>query len=316
MALETPSEEIEGAEARRRELYGLLGDLPPRAAPDQRPHPLRGRAARFVLEKLVLDINGLEPVPAYFVKPKQLDGKAPAILFNHWHAGEYKLGKDETSAPQARRRAVLRGGPDRAGLLRAMPGHVVLRRALRAHRAGRFKEMLWKGQVLWGMMVYDTLRGLDYLPTRPEVDTARIGTLGHVHGQHDGLVGGGARSAAQGLRRHLLPDRLPGADRGPQSERPRRLLLRARAAEALHHRADQCADRAAAAPGDGRQSRRPDAAGRAGPDRARTPRRLSEPRASLPTGNSCATTLDMLSRRRCGATSWPSFTSVCSCRYN
>ncbi|MCX6626988.1 MAG: dienelactone hydrolase family protein [Candidatus Solibacter sp.] len=41
-----------------------------------------------------------------------------------------------------------------------------------------FKEMLWKGQVLWGMMVYDSLRGLDYLLTRPEVDTARIGTLG------------------------------------------------------------------------------------------------------------------------------------------
>jgi cephalosporin-C deacetylase-like acetyl esterase len=41
-----------------------------------------------------------------------------------------------------------------------------------------FKEMLWKGQVLWGMMVYDTLRGLDYLFTRPEVDPARIGTLG------------------------------------------------------------------------------------------------------------------------------------------
>jgi dienelactone hydrolase len=41
-----------------------------------------------------------------------------------------------------------------------------------------FKEMLWRGQVLWGMMVYDTLRGLDYLLTRPEVDTARAGTLG------------------------------------------------------------------------------------------------------------------------------------------
>jgi dienelactone hydrolase len=28
------------------------------------------------------------------------------------------------------------------------------------------------------MMVYDTLRGLDYLLARPEVDTARVGTLG------------------------------------------------------------------------------------------------------------------------------------------
>ena len=41
-----------------------------------------------------------------------------------------------------------------------------------------FKDMLWKGQVLWGMMVYDTLRGLDYLLSRPDVDTARVGTLG------------------------------------------------------------------------------------------------------------------------------------------
>ena len=70
MAFEIPAEEIEGAEARRRELYGLLGDLPPR----QRQISARTLSVeerpRFVLEKLVLDTNGLEPVPAYFVKPK------------------------------------------------------------------------------------------------------------------------------------------------------------------------------------------------------------------------------------------------------
>src|SRR5262249_16914853 len=41
-----------------------------------------------------------------------------------------------------------------------------------------FKEMLWQGQVLWGMMVYDNLRPLDYLVSRSEVDPDRIGTLG------------------------------------------------------------------------------------------------------------------------------------------
>ena len=64
MALESPAAEIEGAEARRRELYGLLGDLPPR----QRPIGARTLSVEerpgFLLEKLVLDINGLEPVPA------------------------------------------------------------------------------------------------------------------------------------------------------------------------------------------------------------------------------------------------------------
>jgi len=126
----------------------------------------------------VLDVNGFEPVPAYFVRPKQVRDKIPAILFNHWHAGEYKLGKDE--------------------LLRPKPGNVpAYAEDLTAHgycalcldmwcfgeRSTRteldtFKEMLWRGQVLWGMMVYDTLRGLDYLLTRPEVDTLRVGTLG------------------------------------------------------------------------------------------------------------------------------------------
>jgi dienelactone hydrolase len=178
MALETPAEEIADAEARRRELYGLLGDLPPR----QRPIGARTLAVEerpgFMLEKLVLDVNGLEPASAYFVKPKQLDGKAPAILFNHWHAGEYNLGKDELLRPKPG------NVPSFAEDLTAQ-GYCALcldmwcfgERSVRTV-LDTFKEMLWKGQVLWGMMVYDTLRGLDYLLTRPEVDTGRIGTLG------------------------------------------------------------------------------------------------------------------------------------------
>jgi dienelactone hydrolase len=41
-----------------------------------------------------------------------------------------------------------------------------------------FKAMLWQGHVLWGMMVYDSLRAIDYLMTRPDVDPARLATLG------------------------------------------------------------------------------------------------------------------------------------------
>jgi dienelactone hydrolase len=31
---------------------------------------------------------------------------------------------------------------------------------------------------MWGMMVYDSLRAVDYLGSRPDVDSGRIGTLG------------------------------------------------------------------------------------------------------------------------------------------
>jgi dienelactone hydrolase len=50
-------------------------------------------------------------------------------------------------------------------------------------RSGRseidiFKEMLWKGQVMFGMMLFDNLRILDYLETRMDINTDRIATMG------------------------------------------------------------------------------------------------------------------------------------------
>ena len=164
---------------RRRELYSLMGDLPPRnrriaaktLSSEERPG--------FVLEKLELDLNGIEPVPAYFVKPKNLSGRAPAVLYNHYHGGMYKVGKDE----------LLKGNPGFASppYAEVLTGLGFCALAIDAWVFGErstrtetdcFKEMLWKGQVLWGMMVYDTLRALDYLVTRPEVDPQRVATLG------------------------------------------------------------------------------------------------------------------------------------------
>jgi len=83
-------------------------------------------AEPYILEKLVLDLNGIEPVPAYFVRPRDRKGRLPVVLYNHAHGGNYELGKDE----------------------------------------------------LWGMMVYDSLRALDYLASRPDVDADRLGTMG------------------------------------------------------------------------------------------------------------------------------------------
>jgi dienelactone hydrolase len=162
---------------RRKELCSLLGDLPPRDRRIGGQMLETGERAGFVLEKLVLDLNGLEPAPAYFVKPKNASGRLPAILFNHWHGGEYKLGKDEMLRPK-------QGIPSWAEATAAQ-GWCALcvdmwafgGRAVRAEM-DIFKDMLWKGQVMWGMMVFDSLRALDYLVSRPDVDAARVATLG------------------------------------------------------------------------------------------------------------------------------------------
>jgi len=166
-------------ESRRRQLYRLLGDLPPRRRKIRAETLSVEERPGYILERLVLDLNGVEPVPAYFVRPKQLTGKAPAILYNHAHGGNYKLGKDELIDG---REALHK--PPYADLLTSM-GYCALcmdtwvfgERVVRAE-LDAFKEMLWKGQVLWGMMVYDSIRGVDYLVSRPEVDATRIGTVG------------------------------------------------------------------------------------------------------------------------------------------
>lgn len=170
---------IDESGARRAELYGLLGELP------ARDRPIRSRVhdevdcGTYTVQRLGLDLNGIEEVPAYFAVPKGARGRLPTVLYNHAHGGDYVLGKDELLQG---RKALL--APAYAAALTA-EGYAVLciDTWLFGERRGRseselFKEMLWEGRVLWGMMVYDSLRAIDYLTTRPDVDANRLGTLG------------------------------------------------------------------------------------------------------------------------------------------
>jgi dienelactone hydrolase len=162
---------------RRQELLSLLGDLPPRKSSIPSKTLSVERRAGLVIEKLELGINSMEPVPAYFVRPDGARGRRPAILFNHWHGGEYHLGKDDLLRSKG-------GLPSYAEAITSQ-GYSALcldmwcfgERATRTEM-DTFKEMLWRGHVLWGMMVFDTLDGLDYLISRDDVDPERVGTLG------------------------------------------------------------------------------------------------------------------------------------------
>jgi dienelactone hydrolase len=164
---------------RRAELYGLLGALPDRGRPVHGTK--RGEAERdgYVLETWDLDLNGIETVPAYLARPRSVAGRVPGVLFNHSHGGGYTIGKKEF----VEGRSYLQPVPY-AKVLTDL-GYVALCIDAwvfgeRSHtsESDMFKAMLWRGQVLWGMMVYDSLRALDFLVERPDVDAERIGTLG------------------------------------------------------------------------------------------------------------------------------------------
>jgi pimeloyl-ACP methyl ester carboxylesterase len=166
-------------EARRKELYALLGKLPDRNRPMTVKLITTEETDDMITEKLLFDINGFELVPAYFTRPKNSKGKVPVILFNHSHFGEYEVGKEEF----VKGRKEMQKPPYALALARAGYAGLCIDSWAFGERRGLsemevFKEMLWKGQVMWGMMVYDNLRALDYLETRTDVDNKRIGTIG------------------------------------------------------------------------------------------------------------------------------------------
>ena len=164
---------------RRGELYQLMGRLPERDRPISVEIISIEETEELIVEKLLMDLNGIEKVPAYFTIPKNAAGKVPVILFNHSHFGQYDVGKNEFMHG----RKEMQKPPYALALAREGYAGICIDSWGFGERKGLteqeiFKEMLWKGQVMWGMMVYDNLRVLDYLETRDEVDPKRIGTMG------------------------------------------------------------------------------------------------------------------------------------------
>jgi dienelactone hydrolase len=167
------------AVARRNELYDLLGDLPPLARPIAAEQLAREERPGYLLDKLVLDLNGVEPVPAYFVRPAAASGPLAAVLYNHAHGADYVLGKDEL----LNGREIIHEPPYADVLTGLGYSALCIDAWAFGERRGRsegelFREMLWNGQVLWGKMVYDSLRALEYLCSRDDVDASRVATLG------------------------------------------------------------------------------------------------------------------------------------------
>lgn len=168
-------------ESRRKQLYGLLGDLPDRSRKVGAVKVFQQETPSYVLEELSLDLNGMEEVPAYFVRPLADDGKPrPTILYNHGHGGNYDMGKTELIDGRNSLQC-----PPYAEFLTGMGYNALCidmwafgKRKSRGTESEIFKELLWNGMVLWGMMVYDSIKAVDYLISRPDVDAERLGTTG------------------------------------------------------------------------------------------------------------------------------------------
>jgi len=164
-----------------------LGDLPARPSPDRVRVVSSERKDGYTLEKFVFH-NGVDSeVPGYIAIPLNRRGKLPAILTMHGHSSskENMFGIKPTSQDVA---ALLTGhgfavlgidnyfNGERKGMGPAGSLETMTRSS--DQEMSLFKLNLWLGRTLWGMMLRDEQIALDYLASRPEVDSRRIGAQG------------------------------------------------------------------------------------------------------------------------------------------
>jgi dienelactone hydrolase len=208
----------------RRELRSLLGPVLPRA-------PLVPKVTRreerlgFTIEQVSFNAGRRLRIPALFLRP-EVPGKAPAILYCHSHSHDYAWGKGEILEGKGRMPPI--------GAILARAGFCVLAidawcfGERRGDENATAKALLLQGRTLWGMMLADEMAALDYLESRREVDSRRIGCFGFSMGSTKawwlaaldarvrvaagacGLSGYRALLEAQALNRHGIYFYVPG----------------------------------------------------------------------------------------------------------
>lgn len=169
-------------------LTQLLGDIPPRPRNLTVQTVFKKQMNGYTLEKFLID-NGVDGwIPGYLAIPTNVKGKVPVILGMHGHGSSKDniFGSASNTAQDVLALLIARGyavmaidsyfNGERRGTGPAGERETQARGADQENSL--FKLNLWFGRSLWGMQLRDEQIALDYLNTRPEIDSERIGAEG------------------------------------------------------------------------------------------------------------------------------------------
>ena len=202
--VETPElivpDNLEAWEAQRQEIHDTvvetLGNIPARpAAPEVEVYET-GETPIMTFEKFYMNDAYGDNVPGTIYIPKDLTGKAPAILYLHYHGDEFETGQNEVlfSWPLADEGQPLVDEFIKRGyVVMAIDAYAFTTRSGQgpgvdpstgeketglAEEASLYKYFTVQGISYMGMIIRDDQCALDYLSAREEVDPDRIGVTG------------------------------------------------------------------------------------------------------------------------------------------
>ncbi|MBN1809851.1 MAG: dienelactone hydrolase family protein [Planctomycetes bacterium] len=146
----------------------------------------------YVREKLLFTSEPGVDIPAYMLIPDGIEFPAPAVLCIHQHAGQFAIGKSEAAGRIGAPYAQYALKYCRAGFITFAADQRAFeeRRGIRDWTGDTMAihELILAGRTMAGLFAYEAGRAIDYLQTRSEVDSGRIGVTGHSMGAMASLV--------------------------------------------------------------------------------------------------------------------------------
>lgn len=179
----------------KKKLIRLMGGFP------RQRRPLKATTVQIQdersirCEKVTYESEPGEWVSAYVLVPKNHKAPFPAIFCHHQHGGDFNNGKTEVIGKGGNpHQAYARELADR-GYITFAPDAKCFEERIVVGLEGvdneRFEAMrlLLLGRCLQRRMVWDVIRGIDYLVSRADVDSRGIGCIGHSLGGQQSLFG-------------------------------------------------------------------------------------------------------------------------------
>src|SRR5690606_18149167 len=172
----------------RRTLTSLLGDIPARPAQPEVKMVYKKQMNGYTLEKFFINNEVDAWIPCYLAIPDGVEGKVPAVLAMHGHGSSKDniFGFADNTAQDVLALLISNGfavmaidsyfNGERRG--QGPAGTNEMQDGRPDQEGSLFKLHLWFGRSLWGMQLRDEQIALDYLETRAEIDTERIGAQG------------------------------------------------------------------------------------------------------------------------------------------
>jgi dienelactone hydrolase len=165
--------------ATRAQLRSMLGIPTERVALDPES---RGSSEHdgIVVEKWIFTSERGSRVPAVLFRPKQPGGAMPAIVFTYGHGSSKSSWSYNYAAQLYAKLGVACLAIDPLG---EEERHLKGRTGTRAHDPQPVHDRAQKaGRLIMGKLVFDTMRALDFLETRSDINRAKLGVAGYSLG--------------------------------------------------------------------------------------------------------------------------------------